>query len=173
MLIQLHESAAHDLCRLVIPCHPQHSAFRRAGIHQKIHDLMDGIRDNMHELAKTGRWLGGTTPTGYASESVKSITVDSKTKKACKLKLLPDEAEIIYKIFDLYEQYDSLTMTETELLRQGIKTKTGRSFTRFSIKSILQNPVYLIADKDAYQYFVDNEAELFATESGKRASPPS
>ena len=41
------------------------------------------------------------------------------------------------------------------------------------IKSILQNPVYLIADKDAYQYFVDNEAELFAPESGKKASPPS
>ena len=76
----------------------------------------------------------------------------------------PDEAEIIYKIFDLYEQYDSLTMTETELLRQGIKTKTGRSFTRFSIKSILQNPVYLIADKDAYPYFEDNEAELFSPE---------
>lgn len=87
--------------------------------------IAERIRDNMHELAKTGRWLGGTTPTGYASESVKSITVDGKTKKACKLKLLPDEAEIIYKIFDLYEQYDSLTMTETELLRQGIKTKTG------------------------------------------------
>ena len=135
--------------------------------------IAERIRDNMHELSKTGRWLGGTTPTGYASESVKSITVDGKTKKACKLKLLPDEAEIIYKIFDLYEQYDSLTMTETELLRQGIKTKTGRSFTRFSIKSILQNPVYLIADKDAYQYFVDNEAELFSSESGKKASPPS
>lgn len=125
----------------------------------------------MHELAKTGRWLGGTTPTGYASESVKSITVDGKTKKACKLKLLPDEAEVIYKIFDLYEQYDSLTMTE--LLRQGVKTKTGRSFTRFSIKFILQNPVHLIADKDAYQHFVDNEAELFSPESGKKASPPS
>ena len=41
--IQLHESAAHDLRRLVVPCHPQHSAFRRAGIHQKIHDLMDGV----------------------------------------------------------------------------------------------------------------------------------
>ena len=48
----------------------------------------------MHALAKTGRWLGGTTPTGYASESVKSITVDGKAKKDCKLKLLPDEAEL-------------------------------------------------------------------------------
>ena len=87
--------------------------------------IAERIRDNMHKLAKTGRWLGGTTPTGYASESIKSITVDGKTKKVCKLKLLPDKAESIYKIFDLYEQYDSLTMTETELLRQGIKTKTG------------------------------------------------
>ena len=82
--------------------------------------IAERIRDNMHELSKTGRWLGGTTPTGYASESVKSITVAGKTKKVCKLKLLPDEAEIIYKIFDLYERYDSLTMTETELLRQGV-----------------------------------------------------
>ena len=56
--------------------------------------IAERIRDNMHELAKTGRWLGGTTPTGYASESVKSITVDGKTKKACKLKLRPDEAEL-------------------------------------------------------------------------------
>ena len=38
--------------------------------------IAERIRDNMHELAKTGRWLGGTTPTGYASEAVKSITID-------------------------------------------------------------------------------------------------
>ena len=31
--------------------------------------IAERIRDNMHELSKTGRWLGGTTPTGYASES--------------------------------------------------------------------------------------------------------
>ena len=71
------------------------------------------------------------------------------------------------------ERRVSKRLDDAELLRQGIKTKTGRLFTRFSIKSILQNPVYLIADKDAYQYFVDNEAELFAPESGKKASPPS
>ena len=64
------------------------------------------------------------------------------------------------RIFDLYEQYDSMT----ELLRQGIKTKTGRSFTRFSIKSIFQNPVYLIADKDSYPYFADNKAARCAPE---------
>ena len=27
--------------------------------------IAERIRDNMHELSKTGRWLGGNTPTGY------------------------------------------------------------------------------------------------------------
>lgn len=124
--------------------------------------IAERIRDNMHELAKTGRWLGGVTPTGYASESVKTVTVDGKSKKACKLVPVPEEAAIVKKIFDLYAQYDSLTLVETELLRQNVKTKTGRDYSRFSIKGILQNPVYLIADQDAWQYFSDKKSDVFA-----------
>ncbi len=124
--------------------------------------IAERIRDNMHELAKTGRWLGGITPTGFASEAVKSITVDGKTKKACKLKLLPEEAEIIKTIYQLYQETDSLTITEATLLKRGYKTKNGKEFSRFSVKSILQNPVYLIADKDAYNYFVEKDADLFS-----------
>lgn len=124
--------------------------------------IAERIRDNMHELAKTGRWLGGRTPTGYTSESVKSVTVDGKSKKACKLRLIPEEAEIVKKIFELYTETDSLTLTEAGLLRQGIKTKNGRDFTRFSVKGILQNPVYLIADEDAYNYFTERQADVFS-----------
>lgn len=124
--------------------------------------IAERIRDNMHELAKTGRWLGGVTPTGYASESVKTVTVDGKSKKACKLVPVPEEAAIVRKIFDLYAQYDSLTLVETELLRQNVKTKTGRDYSRFSIKGILQNPVYMIADRDAWQYFTDKQSDVFA-----------
>lgn len=124
--------------------------------------IAERIRDNMHELAKTGRWLGGTTPTGYASESVRSVTVDGKRKKACQLKLIPEQAEIVREIYELYRQTDSLTMTEAELLRRNVKTKTGRDFSRFSIRAILQNPVYLIADREAYGYFVEKQAELFS-----------
>ena len=124
--------------------------------------IAERIRDNMHELAKTGRWLGGVTPTGYASEHTQSITVDGKRKKSCNLSLIPEEAEMIRKIYALYLQTDSLTGTESELIRLHIKTKTGCDFTRFSIKSILQNPVYLIADQAAHQYFTDNHADLFS-----------
>ena len=109
--------------------------------------IAERIRDNMHELAKTGRWLGGVTPTGYTSEAVETVTVDGKSKRACRLKLLPEEAGIVRTIYQLYAETDSLTRTEAELLCRHIKTKTGRDFTRFSIKNILQNPVYLIAEK--------------------------
>ena len=127
--------------------------------------IAERIRDNMQELAKTGRWLGGNTPTGYASEAVKSVTVDGKTKKACKLKLIPEEAEIVKTIFDLYLETDSLTLTEAQLMKRGIQTKNGNHFTRFSIKSILQNPVYLIADQEAYDFFQQHETDLFSEQS--------
>lgn len=125
--------------------------------------IAERIRDNMHELAKTGRWLGGNTPTGYASESVQTVTVGGKARKACKLRLIPEEAGLVKKIFALYAESDSLSKTEAELRRQNIKTKTGRDFTRFAVKNILQNPVYLIADREAYQYFTENEADLFSS----------
>ena len=127
--------------------------------------IAERIRDNMKELAKTGRWLGGVTPTGYASESVKSVTIEGKQKKACKLKLIPEEADIIRTIFDLYIEHDSLTIAEAELIKRGVKTKNGKLFTRFSVKGILQNPVYMIADKDAYHYFRELQSDLFSDEA--------
>lgn len=124
--------------------------------------IAERIRDNMHELAKTGRWLGGTTPTGYESEAAKSVTIDGKAKKACRLKMIPEEADVIRLIYDLYIEHDSQTITEAELMKRGVKTKNDKYFTRFSIRGILQNPVYMIADEDAYRYFVKVKAELFS-----------
>ena len=54
------------------------------------------IRDNMLGLARTGRWLGGTTPLGY--ESVQLEYIDSTTGKvrySHKLEYIPEE-EVLY-----------------------------------------------------------------------------
>ena len=83
------------------------------------------------------------------------------------------KAIVVYRLDRISRNINDFSSRIEELGRQGIKTKTGHSFTRFSIKFILQNPVHLIAYKDAYQHFVDNEAALFSPESGKKASPPS
>lgn len=124
--------------------------------------IAERIRDNMHELAKTGRWLGGTTPTGFESEGEEKVTVDGKKKKTFKLKLVSQEAEIIRLIYDLFTETNSLTMTEAELMKRRIVTRNGNYFTRFSIKAILQNPVYMIADQEAYDYLTEKEADLFS-----------
>ena len=122
--------------------------------------IAERIRDNMHELAKTGRWLGGNAPTGFQSEAVSKVTVDGKKRKSFKLVPIPEEAKIPKMIFDLYTETDSLTAVEAEMLRRRIKTKQGKDFTRFAIKAILQNPVYMVADEDAFDYFQEREADV-------------
>jgi site-specific DNA recombinase len=122
--------------------------------------IAERIRDNMHELAKTGRWLGGNAPTGLRSEAVSKITVDGKSRRSFKLVPVPEEADIPRMIFDLYTQTDSLTAVETELLHRRIKTKQGKDFTRFAIKAILQNPVYMVADEAAYDFFDAQNAQV-------------
>lgn len=124
--------------------------------------IAERIRDNMRELSKTGRWLGGVTPTGYASESVSRVSLDGKQKKVCKLRVIPQEAALVRLIFETFLETGSLTQTEALLLRQGQRTKNGKSFSRFAIRGILTNPVYLIADEAAFAYLTDCGVELFA-----------
>lgn len=127
--------------------------------------IAERIRDNMHELAKTGRWLGGNTPLGYQSESFSNVTVDGKVRKAYKLKAIPDEVNTVKMIFDKFMETGSLSKVDEYLLEKGIKTRRGNEFSRFSIRGILANPVYMIADADAYQYLVEKQVELFSDES--------
>lgn len=128
--------------------------------------IAERIRDNMLELAKDGRWLGGNPPTGYRSaETVGSITVDGKKRKARKLELIPEESEIVRSIYTKFLEFNSLTKTETYLIQNNCLTKTGKYFSRFAIKNILTNPVYLIADKTAWNYFETKEVDIFSEQS--------
>ncbi len=127
--------------------------------------IAERIRDNMHELAKTGRWLGGTTPTGYRSESESKITIDGKTHKSFRLVPIPEELSLVQLIFDKYLETGSLTKVDQFLLENRYTSKWGNDFTRFTIRNILSNPVYMIADDAAYRYFVDNKADLCSDKS--------
>lgn len=122
--------------------------------------IAERIRDNLMELAKTGRWLGGITPTGYKSVEVESIGINGRTKKAHKLEIIDDEAEIIKLIYDKFLEIKSLTGLESFLISNDIKTKNNIYFSRFTLKSILTNPVYSIADENSFEYF--KEYDIFA-----------
>ncbi len=123
--------------------------------------IAERIRDNMRELAKTGRWLGGVTPTGYVSQAVEKITVDGKLKKAFKLVPIEEEISLVKLIFSKFIETNSLSATETYLIQKNLKTKNGRDFSRFTIKNILENPVYMIADKASFEFLTKNQVEIF------------
>ena len=127
--------------------------------------IAERIRDNMHELSKTGRWLGGTTPTGYASESISNVTIDGKLKKSCKLKIIPEEIQLVRIIFDKFTETGSLKQVEQFLLEKRVYTKRGNPFTRFAIRGILSNPVYMIADEEAFSCLTARGITLFAEPS--------
>ena len=121
------------------------------------------IRDNMIDLAKTGRWLGGNTPTGFDSEQIEKITIDGKKRKLFKLSD-NDEMSIVITLFKKMLELKSLTKLETYTIQNDIKTKNGKYFTRWSLKNILTNPVYAIADIDTLEYFKKFDVEIYAEE---------
>ena len=124
--------------------------------------IAERIRDNMLELAKTGRWLGGTTPTGYKSEAVEHISIDGKKRKLYKLTPIAEEIRIVKLIYNKFLELKSQTKLETYMIQNNIKTRNGINFSRWGLKNILTNPVYAIADIDTYNYFVSKNVDIFS-----------
>lgn len=118
------------------------------------------VRDNMLMLSKGGRWLGGNTPLGYHSEKIEYINEEGRSKYACYLK--EDKRLIIpTRIFQLYLKYENVSKTTEKINKEGYRTKNGKPFTNYYVRNILTNPVYCKADKHAFDYFNDNNIELF------------
>lgn len=125
--------------------------------------IAERIRDNMLFLAKDGRWLGGNPPTGYKSvDTISNIKMDGRVKRARMLEIIENEAQIVKQIFEKFLELKSLTKVETYFIQHDIQTKKKNPFSRFAIKGILQNPVYLIADENAWNYFIAENVEIFS-----------
>ena len=120
--------------------------------------IAERIRDNMMELAKTGRWLGGTTPLGYQSEEIDKINYDGKKKKLFKLIEIPLEKCEVILLKNKYKEIKSQTGLETYTIKNNLKTRLGKRFTRWSIVNILSNPVYSAADNESFDYFTKKGA---------------
>ena len=124
--------------------------------------IAERIKDNMLQLAKTGRWLGGITPTGFDSKEIVYIDPSGKERKMFKLTPIPEEIATIRLIFTKFLELDSLTQLETFCIQSNIKTKNNKDYSRFALRNILNNPVYGVADKDTYDYFVDNDYDVYS-----------
>lgn len=119
--------------------------------------IAERIRDNMMELAKTGRWLGGRTAYGYRSSCIRREE-DGRVRQAYCLEEVPEELGHVRRLFQVFLRNGSLRGAEEAL--EGVKTRQGKKFTRFSIREILKNPVYCAADRDAWEYFSQKGAGI-------------
>lgn len=122
--------------------------------------IAERVRDNMLLLARTGRWLGGTTPTGYRSEKLQEIMIEGKMKTSCKLLEDTDELRIVSLIFEKFLEFRSITRVSKFLMQQEIKSRNGSYYSLCGIKQILQNPVYCIADKEARTFFIAQNSDV-------------
>lgn len=121
--------------------------------------IAERIKDNMLELAKSGVWLGGNTPTGYSSIEEIKVTNNKKKKTYCLKE--NEDIEKVKLIFKNYLKLKSLTKLETFLLNKNILSINLKPYTRFSLKNILTNPVYVKSDKDIYNYYENKGINLY------------
>ncbi len=125
--------------------------------------LTERINDNLIGLAQDGRFLGGITPTGFTTEKT---SVGSGDKKSAMTFLvpIPEERELVKKLYRTLLQTRSVNRTATRLNEEGYTTKNGKPFTQLAVKDIARNPVYCIADEESYQYFQDLGGNMFGDE---------
>lgn len=121
--------------------------------------IAERIRDNMLELSKTGRWLGGTSPLGFKSIPV-IYESNGHKKKMYSLEVIDEEIEIVKLIYDMYIEHKSCSPIARYLCSNSIKGKNGGDFSRNTVLQILTNPVYCNSDKKAFDYFKSKGANI-------------
>ena len=117
--------------------------------------ISERVTDNMLLLSHTGRWLGGRTPVGFKSVRMEA-NPDAGIPKAYSM-LLEDDEEIIavQRAAELYMTEGTIRGTIQALFNANIQVNGNKQLSDFSLKAILTNPVYCIADQDAYEYFYE------------------
>ena len=123
-------------------------------------NLTERITDNLMELAKDGRWLGGNTPIGFTTRRVS--TGNGKNKSAYSyLESIEEEKLMVQRLYDLFFQNRSIQTTAKQMNKEGYRTQTGVEFNASTTRLVLRNPIYCIADDKSYNYFIEYEGNVF------------
>lgn len=118
-------------------------------------NIAQRVKDNMRELAKLGRWSGGTPPTGYTTkkvmESGKNITY---------LELIKESENDIKSVFDMYMRGYS-----TYQISRDFKAK-GLNYHNKTIQSMITNPTYLISSNESINYLKSKGYTVYGKPNG-------
>lgn len=127
--------------------------------------IAERIKDNLRELSKTGRWLGGPAPLGYKSVQVENNDLKGKSRKKHILQIEDNDINIVKLVFELFKNYKSFQKVSLVLENQGIYSRKGCVFSRELVKQMINNPVYVIADKVILDFFGNHGCEIYRKDS--------
>ncbi|MFC5734315.1 recombinase family protein [Cytobacillus gottheilii] len=92
-------------------------------------NIIEQVRGGMSQKAREGEWNGGTAPLGY----------DLVEKK---LVINEEESKTVKFIYTEYLKGNGYKTIAAQLNDNGVKTKTGGTFSGNSVKDILRNPTF-------------------------------
>ncbi len=99
--------------------------------------LRQGVMSSVNE----GKYLAGISPFGYTRKKLEK-------EKGMTLEINPEEAEKVKLIFELYTKGENgkqygFTAIATRLNELGLKSATGISWSRSSVRAVITNPIYV------------------------------
>ncbi|NFO03170.1 recombinase family protein [Clostridium botulinum] len=110
------------------------------------------VGENMYNLARMGRWLGGQSPLGF--NGTREIYIDENGRERSITKLTPnsEELKLVKIIFEKYLEEKSLSQVSKWSLTNHFKGKNGGNLNKSAINTILQNPAYLKSSNEVLDY---------------------
>ncbi|MBC8060936.1 MAG: recombinase family protein [Clostridiaceae bacterium] len=125
------------------------------------------VKDNMLQLAKTGRWLGGQEPLGYLSERITYFDEELKERYLMKLTPINKELTVVSLIFNKYLEFHSINQVAKYLMLAGIKGKNGGDLATTQIRRLLSNPLYVKASDQIEKYLKTLGISVFGKPNGE------
>lgn len=128
--------------------------------------LGERVKDNMYTLAKMGRWLGGQSPLGFNGEREYYIDDNGKERSVTKLVENQEEMNIVKAIYNKYLEEKSLSQVGKWSLTNNFKGKNGGNLDKSALNVILQNPVYVKANKAVFDFFKSKGYDVYGVPNG-------
>ena len=128
--------------------------------------IAERVRDNMLQLAKTGRWLGGQEPFGFKSEKITYIDENFNERSLMKLSPVKDELEVVKLIFDKYLETNSITQVTNYLQDNLYKGKNGGDWGTTQVKKILSSAIYVISTEETHNYLKSLGINVYGEPNG-------
>lgn len=93
--------------------------------------LSQNIKRGYRENAKKCKFAGGRIPLGYKLDKDHYFVID------------PDTAPLVRRIYAMYARGQTITEITTQLNKEGLRTSSGKEYTKNSLRTILKNEKYI------------------------------